>query len=139
MCVLDYVKAFKTQIRKRNGAILTIVLINLVVAVGIIAGGGTRLAQERSEVIVKVSPAEPIPPNTVGVDTFELSNPPRRAGGDLLVEHSIFVDIYGLRRQAILLLGRNEPAICRNQVSTAAFHMPAAMSFSHKRTKEIDS
>lgn len=86
---------------------------------------------------MKIPAAEPIPTKAVGVDTLELSNPPCGAGGDLLVENSVFVDIDGLRRQAILLLGRNEPAIGRNQVSATTFHVPASVRFSHKGTKEV--
>lgn len=78
-------------------------------------------------VLTQIATAEPVPTQAMSVDPLELGDPPRGAGGHLLVEHSIFVDIDGLRREAILLLRGNKPTISRYQISSATFHVPGVL------------
>lgn len=129
------------EIRRRKRAhpvtrhVQIIVLVHLVVAGGevprargvVVAVVRVGLAQQAGEKVMQLPPAQPVAAQADRVDPLQLADPPRRAGGDLLVEHGVLVDVDGAPGQPVRRLPVDEPRLRGEQVAAAALHVPGVL------------
>lgn len=113
---------------------LGVELIDLPVAVGLVAAsagvvdrGRTGLGEEGGHEVVELVAREPVTAQTVGVDAFELRDPPGGTAGDLFGECAVFVDVDGAEWEVVLGEDGAETAVRRDQVAAAAFHVPGIL------------